>query len=83
MVSSKVLVAAPNGPVPASKSAPKTVAKDALKRHLPVSKYVSYRLVPGTDFVLRAGGAARAEAAKAGITIPAQVDALIKDTESA
>lgn len=66
---SEVLEAAKNGPVPAPKSAPKTVAKNLLRAALPVSKYVSYRLEPGTDFMLRAGGTAAVEATTRGFTV--------------
>jgi len=62
-----VLKAAPNGPVPAPKSAPKTVAKNAIRNRLPISKYVSYRLEPGADFILRVGGTAVAAASAAGM----------------
>jgi len=67
LVSSRVITPAANGPKPASKSAAKTVAKSLLRRHLPISKYVSYRLEPGSDFLLRAGGTAVVEAEKAGL----------------
>ena len=65
-IHSTVLTPAPNGPAPVAKSKAKTVAKDALRRNLPVARYVSYRLEPGTDFLLRAGGTAEAEAVKQG-----------------
>lgn len=74
---SKVLVPAPNGPVPASKSAAKTVAKNMIRRLLPVSRYVSYVLEPGTDFMLRAGGAAALEAANGGFKVtPELIEAI-------
>ena len=66
-VNETVLKAAPNGPVPAPKSAPKTVAKNILRSRLPVAKYVSFRLEPGTDFILRVGGAAVAAASADGM----------------
>jgi hypothetical protein len=69
----KVIEPAPNGPAPTPKSAPKTVAKNLLRSKLPVSRYVSYALEPGTDFLLRAGGAAAAEVTKAGIKIDTTV----------
>jgi hypothetical protein len=62
IISSKVLEADPNGPVPGSKSAPLTVAKEIIRRMLPISRYVSYRLTPDSGFLLRAGGAAAAAA---------------------
>jgi len=61
-----VITPAPNGPVPKAKSKAKTVAKGLLRSKLPVRRYVSYRLEPGTDFILRAGGTAAAEAVKQG-----------------
>lgn len=65
----EVLVPAPNGPIPAPKSSPKTVAKDFIRSCLPISKYVSYRLEPGTDFLLRVGGTAAVEATKKGFLV--------------
>ncbi len=62
----KVLTPAPNGPKPASKSGAKIVAKGLIRRTLPVRRYVSYRLEPGTDFMLKVGGTARTEATTAG-----------------
>jgi len=62
-----VLKAAPNGPVPAAKSAPKTVAKNILRSRLPISKYVSFRLEPGQDWILRVGGTAIAAASAEGL----------------
>lgn len=70
-IGSRVLAAAPNGPVPASQSAPKTVAKDLLRKGLPVGRYVSYALEPGTNFILAAGGAAALRADKDGVTLDA------------
>lgn len=67
-ISSKVLVPAANGPAPASKSAVTTVAKEAIRRLLPISRYVSYRLDPDSGFILRAGGAAAQAADTAGVT---------------
>ena len=77
-ISSKVLVPAENGPVPASKSGPVSVAKKALRRLLSVSRYVSYALEPGSDFYLAAGGAAVAAADKNGLTVDAAKVAGIK-----
>ena len=54
-----------------------TIAKNILRARLPVSKYVSYRLEPGTDFVLRAGGTVALEATKSGMTVdPVVADAV-------
>lgn len=76
-IGSKVLEAAPNGPVPASKSGPKVVAKAALRRKLPVSRYVSYRLEAGTDFLLKVGGTAALKADEDGIHISNGLDAIL------
>lgn len=57
-VSQRVITPAPNGPVPPPASKAVTVAKGILTRDLPVSRYVSYRLEPGKEYTLRAGGAA-------------------------
>jgi len=70
---SKVLTPAPNGKAPAVKSAPKTVAKNMIKGLLPVSKYVSYRLEPLTDFLLRAGGTAEIEATEQGFLVTDEI----------
>lgn len=77
-IGQKVIEPAPNGPVPAAKSAPKTVAKNLLRSKLPVRRYVSYALEPGTDFILRAGGAAAAEVTTAGISIDTSVLKVVK-----
>ena len=63
---SKVLTPAPNGPIPASKSGGKVVARRILNSKLPVAAYVRYRLEPGQDWLLAAGGTAKAEATTAG-----------------
>ncbi len=74
---SEIVDAAPNGKAPAPNSRPKTIAKNILRARLPVSKYVSYRLEPGTDFVLRAGGTVALEATKSGMTVdPVVADAV-------
>jgi hypothetical protein len=74
---SKELIPAPNGDGPATVSAPKTMAKDALRFKLPVSKFVQHILEPGTDFVLNAGGTAAVEATKNGFVVTDEVvDAL-------
>lgn len=70
---STLLEPALNGPIPEPKSAPKTIAKNILRDLLPVGKYVSYALEPGTEFILRAGGAAHVEAAAAGFTVTAEM----------
>ena len=77
-VSSRVITPAANGQLPASKSAPKSVAKRLLTNRLPISKYVSYRLQPGDDFLLRCGGTAQVEAEKAGIHFTPEIRDAIK-----
>jgi len=64
----RVIEPAPNGPWH-TKSKPLTLAKNALRRTLPVSRYVQYRLEPGTDFILRAGGTAAVEATSDGFVL--------------
>jgi hypothetical protein len=73
----KVLEAAKNGPVPPAKSAPKTVAKDIVRFALPVGKYVSYRLEPKTEFMLRAGGSAVIESTEKGFMMTDEVFAVL------
>lgn len=77
-VFSKVLVEAKNGPAPESNSAPKTLAKDALRYNLPVSKYVSYALEKGGDWILAAGGTAVLQATKAGFVVNDDVEEVLK-----
>jgi len=57
-VGETVLEAAENGPIPASKSKPESVAKRILRSRLPIGRYVSYVLTPDSGFILRAGGTA-------------------------
>ena len=70
-IGEKVLDAAPNGPVPASQSAAKTVAKGVLRSRLPVSRYVSYKLDASTPgaWLLSVGGAAAAACDSNGVTL--------------
>lgn len=82
-VSSRVITPAPNGPLPASKSAPKSVAKRMLRKRLPISRYVSYRLQPGDDFLLRSGGTAQVAAEKDGIVFTPEVQDAIKRANAA
>lgn len=78
MIGRKVLDPAPNGPKPASKSAPVSVAKSALRKTLPIGRYVSFKLSPG-DWVVNVGSAAAAAADKDGVSVdPAKV-AEVKD----
>ena len=74
---SKVLEPAPNGPLPASKSSTKTVAKKLIQKTLPNYWYVSYRLEPGTDFLLKAGGTAEVQATEAGFQATAELLAVL------
>jgi len=66
---STVLEAAPNGPAPEPNSSPKTLAKEALRKHCPIRKYVSYRLEPKGSWSLRAGGTAAVEATSKGFVV--------------
>lgn len=76
-VHTTVITPAKNGPAPEPNSAPKTIAKNEITRRLPVSKYVSYRLEKGADWVLRAGGAAVIEATKHGFVVDAKTTDLL------
>lgn len=58
-------------------SSAKTIAKDILRRRLPVGRYVSYALEPGTDFILAAGGVAKAAATRNGITLDPAIQAAL------
>lgn len=62
-----VIDPAPNGPGPKTKSRAKTVAKRILRSKLPVSRYVSYSLPKGGDYILTAGGEAFDAAIEAGV----------------
>lgn len=75
---SEVITPAKNGPVPASVSAPKTLAKDAIRYLLPIGKYVSYALPKGEDWILRVGGTAALEATKAGFLVTDAVEEVLK-----
>lgn len=78
-IGTTVLTPAPNGPAPAPKSGAKTVAKDAIRACLPVSRYVSYRLDPDAhgSWLLKAGGSAVAMATSNNVTIkPVALEAL-------
>jgi hypothetical protein len=70
-IGERVLDAAPNGPVPASQSAAKTVAKNVLRSRLPVARYVSYKLDAAGGWLLSAGGAAVAACDTNGVTLDA------------
>jgi len=73
-----VVTPAPNGPVPAPASAAKTVAKNAIRRHLPIRRYVSYRLEPGgIPFKLKAGGTTVIESIERGFVVTDDIVALL------
>lgn len=67
-VAQKVLVEPANG-YWATKSRPKTVAKNVLRRGLPIDRYVSYALTPGDPWSLRVGGAALEAATQDGLDL--------------
>lgn len=50
-VSSKILVPAPNGPVPPANSSPVVAVKNAIRRTLPIAKWKQYRLLPGDNLI--------------------------------
>jgi len=75
---SKVLEPAPNGPIPEPNSKPKTIAKNTLRSMLPVSRYVSYVLEPGTGFILAAGGVAKIMAAENGFIATDEVVQIVQ-----
>jgi len=62
-----VLSPAVNGPIPRPKSGTVVTVKNAIRRILPIRRYVSYSLEPGTSFRLAAGGAAIVAAEKDGM----------------
>lgn len=68
-IGSRVITPAVNGPAPKPQSAPKTVAKNVLGSKLPISRYVSYKLAVGGNWVLNIGGAAAAAADQGGVTL--------------
>ena len=69
LVGRKVLVPAANGPAPEGKSMRKTVAKDAIRARLPLSRYVTYRLEPQGDWILKSGEEAVSSASSENIVI--------------
>ena len=50
-ISSKILVPAPNGPVPPANSSPVVAVKNAIRRTLPIAKWKQYRLLPGDNLI--------------------------------
>lgn len=77
-IGERILTPAPNGPIPASNSRGDVVAKGVLRSMLPVSRYVSYALEPGSDYILRAGKAA-IEGASDGTVVKADIAATVSD----
>lgn len=72
----KVLTPAPNGRRPASRSRADVIAKGIFRQMLPIGRFVSYALEPGTDYLLRVGGTAALAADSNGVTAdPAMVQA--------
>jgi hypothetical protein len=57
-VGEKVIEHSPNGPCPQPKSKAVSIAKRLVRNRLPVGRYVSYSLEPGTNFDLRIGNSA-------------------------
>jgi hypothetical protein len=70
-VGQKVLEASANGHAPHPASRADVIAKRLVRGRLPISRYVSYVLEEGGDYVLRAGGAAAVAATKDGVTMDA------------
>jgi len=68
-VGSKVLDPAANGPAPLPKSRGDVIAKNILRKRLPIGRLVSYVLEEGGDFILNAGGTAATAANKDGVTV--------------
>jgi hypothetical protein len=66
-----VVIPAPNGRAPARRSRADVVAKNFIRRKLPVGRYVTYRLDPSDFYCLRAGGAAALAATAGGVTFDA------------
>ncbi len=77
-VQRRVLTKAPNGRLPAPKSAPVSVVKSILRGLMPVGKYVSYALTPGTDFRLAVGGTAVLESTTKGFLLTEELYAFLR-----
>lgn len=71
-VGQKVLDAAPNGQAPLPLSRGDVIAKNILRKRLPIGRLVSYVLEEGGDFILNAGGTAAVAANKDGVTVDPQ-----------
>ena len=68
-ISSTVIERAANGSAPQTQSSAVVVAKNALRKLLPISRYVSYKLAVGQSWILRAGASAALAADDLGIQI--------------
>ena len=73
----RIIKACDNGPAPEPNSSNKTLAKNALRKMLPVGRYVSHPLEKGTDFILAAGGTAQIKAQADGYVVTDDVLAAI------
>ena len=82
-ISRTVLAAAPNGHLPESKSGSRVVAEGFITRKTPMANYRSYRLQPGEDFILRAGGTAMVAAEKDGIKLTTEIRDALKVAQAA
>ena len=82
-ISRTVLVPAPNGSLPESKSGPRVVAEGFITDKTPMANYRSYRLEPGTEYTLRAGGTAMIEAEKDGIVFTTEIRDALKAVKAA
>ena len=77
-IGEQVIEAAVNGPIPPAKSRADVVAKNIIRSRLPVGRYVSYRLEPGADYLLRAGGTAALAASTDGVSAdPSKVEQVL------
>jgi hypothetical protein len=82
-ISRKVLTPAKHGPAPESKSSARVVAEEFITDRTPMAAYRSYRLEPGTDFLLRAGGTAEVAAEKDGIVFTPEIRDALKARQAA
>lgn len=68
-IAERVIEPAANGPAPAAKSHPVSVAKQHILERLPMGRYAQYILKSGDDFILRVGGGAHLAATADGIEV--------------
>ena len=78
-VTRKVLEPAPHGALPESKSGARVVAENYITKLTPMGAYRSYKLEPGSDFLLRAGGTAKVAAEKDGIVFTPEIRDALKN----